>query len=192
MPQITDYYKAGLISKELAEIANPAYEAQGVTLGDILSTETITLGTHKTPAITPTNAILKGLSLFDNLKTLNINNATGLDLDLSELNVSNLRLGVNVTFNSLDISGTKNKINIIALLTDTDDTIHSDSNITIEELKAWPGFATTSSSADTKLEFSLHNGAESKHSTLKMTKVTDGAGNFVAGPITLTTSQQYK
>ena len=161
LPQITDYYKAGLISKALAEQVKADYATKGVSLGDILSTNAVTLGSNANTTtsasdVQVTTADLKGIEYFENLTVLNLNNTKNLELSLEGLNnLKTINCGSNVNFDVLDISaGLNTPLNInveyrINLGESETDLINA---VQIATLKVWDGFdATTSGDIDQKL-----------------------------------------
>lgn len=108
IPQITNYWEAGLISQRLAAAANPNYGSEGVTLGDIMKVTKLFIGSEGgefgEPATgnvdaTEGTTVFKGIEYFANLKTINLNNAEGLVLDISKLDtLTYVNLGFNVSF----------------------------------------------------------------------------------------------
>lgn len=116
LPQITDYYGAGLISEALAKIANPTNwnkpENGGVSLGDILQFSSLSVDN-----ITKSDD-LKGLGYFTNLTNISLGNSgdVKVDIDLTGLRkLTDLYLCGDLKIGTLDISDIKNNDNSLSV-----------------------------------------------------------------------------
>lgn len=148
VPQISDYYKAGLISDRLAALVKSDYASTGVTLGDILNTKKIVM-------MNITNAndakeAMKGIEYFANLERLCLSQTKGLTLDLSKLeSLNKISMGTGVSFDELDISSLKERkkklefdVYCATMKPDgsnNDNDLHNNL-VTINTLKVWKGF----------------------------------------------------
>ncbi|WP_280752360.1 fimbrillin family protein [Parabacteroides sp. PFB2-12] len=148
VPQISDYYKAGLISDRLAALANSDYINTGVTLGDILNTTKIVV--MDIADAEAAQKELKGIEYFANLETLCLSQTKGLTLDLSKLeSLNKISMGLGVSFDELDISCLKERkkklefdVYCATMKPDgskNDDDLHNNL-VTIKTLKVWKGF----------------------------------------------------
>lgn len=164
LPQITDYFGAGLISETLAAIANPNYATKGVTLGDILGQTKIFI-----KDVAGADA-LKGLEYFTNLQALYLNNATDLVIDFTGLDkLTSVNLGLNVSFAKLDVSARKTlPLQIAAYIKTITDKNGSTSGteteniVTTDKLIVWDGFVTSPSSSGAILSLTGHSGGNGK------------------------------
>lgn len=132
LPEVTNYWNAGLISHQLAIKANADYLNTGVTMAQMLIVTELSLNT-------PQTSYLKGLEYFRNLNKLTIEGTSGsIDLDLSGLPITTLYLKNDAKLSTLNLSNNKKQMTIDIPLKGT-----NDNKIKIDNLILWDDWTPT-------------------------------------------------
>lgn len=162
IPDINDYYGAGLISEFLAKSikTNPK---EGITLNEILSKNTLYINGQSD------SDILKGLEYFQNITELRINASSNLSIDFSLLpNITTVKCGGGVSFEQIDVSSRKEAnakrvtFDVLNGWVDKNGNKYNLGNYTvsISKMLIWDNFIKKVSyddTQDTKLLFNLHS-----------------------------------
>lgn len=162
LPDINDYYGAGLISEFLAKSIKTNPE-EGITLNEILSKNTLYINGQSS------SDILKGLEYFQNITELRINASSNLSIDFSLLpNITKVKCGGGVSFDYIDVSSRKEAnakrvtFDVLNGWVDKNGNKYYPGNYTvsISKMLIWDNFikkASYDATSNTKLLFNLHS-----------------------------------